>query len=574
MRMLLALSMAAVLAGCSGGNSTGPAPLTPLIAPTSTAAPAAAGPTSSGILTIVINRAPAASSSSARRAQFVSPSSSSVGVAVNGGAPNYSSIASSSPLCTTSGTTQTCSVPIAAPAGNDTIGLSFYDGVNGTGNLLGMGTGTTTVTLGTPFTVTIPISAVVAAVAFAITPNSVQGPAAATATLTVAAKDADGNAITGTAPYSAPIAVANNDTTGAITLSATAFSKPTDSITVTYSGAAPATSTTFTTASVTTVTPATLAIPPPHQSLYVTDTTNGIYVFAPGANGNVAPIRRIAGANTGLNSPSGVALDAMGNIYVANGASNAVATSGGNGSITVYAPDANGNVAPIRTITGSNTGMSNPYAPWGISIDGSGNLWAAVVSLSLYSGGSALEFAPGANGNATPIATITGNVAANAAADDVAFDSSGDIHEDPYGVSVLTFAPGTNGNVAPSLKISGSNAFPSGAGLYQMAFDTSGNQYVTAETGAGAILGWPLTANGNIAPTIQITGSNTGVGTGARGIAFDSAGNLYVSNLNAARTATSILVFAPGGNGNVAPIRTIAGSNIGVTTAEYIAISP
>jgi len=107
-----------------------------------------------------------------------------------------------------------------------------------------------------------------------------------------------------------------------------------------------------------------------------------------------------------------------------------------------------------------------------------------------------------------------------------------------------------------------------------MAFDTSGNQYVTAETGAGAILGWPLTANGNIAPTIQITGSNTGVGTGARGIAFDSAGNLYVSNLNAARTATSILVFAPGGNGNVAPIRTIAGSNIGVTTAEYIAISP
>jgi hypothetical protein len=158
---------------------------------------------------------------------------------MNAAAPTYADVSATSPFCTLAGTTQTCTIPIAAPAGADTIGLGFYDGPNGTGNLLGSGTGSTTVTLGQPFTVTIPISAVVASVAFAVTPNTLQGPATGTATLTLIAKDADGNAITGTAPYSAPIAVTNNDTTGAIALSATTFSKPADSIRHTGHSAAP-----------------------------------------------------------------------------------------------------------------------------------------------------------------------------------------------------------------------------------------------------------------------------------------------------------------------------------------------
>ena len=94
---------------------------------------------------------------------------------------------------------------------------------------------------------------------------------------------------------------------------------------------------------------------------------------------------------------------------------------------------------------------------------------------------------------------------------------------------------------------------PSGAGTFQMAFDATGNQYVAVETGStkdgnlsGAILGWPPNATGNVAPTFQISGPNSGVGSGVRGIAFDAAGNLYASNLNDARTAASILVFAPG----------------------------
>ncbi|MDP9018004.1 MAG: hypothetical protein M3N19_06775 [Candidatus Eremiobacteraeota bacterium] len=49
-------------------------------------------------------------------------------------------------------------------------------------------------------------------------------------------------------------------------------------------------------------------------------------------------------------------MDSAGTIYVANGVNN---------SITEYATGANGNVAPIRTISGANTGLSGPA---GVSI--------------------------------------------------------------------------------------------------------------------------------------------------------------------------------------------------------------
>ena len=56
-------------------------------------------------------------------------------------------------------------------------------------------------------------------------------------------------------------------------------------------------------------------------------------------------------AVTGLSVPVDLNFDSSHNIYVANRNGN---------SVTVYAPNANGNVAPIRTITGSNTQLSAP----------------------------------------------------------------------------------------------------------------------------------------------------------------------------------------------------------------------
>jgi len=61
------------------------------------------------------------------------------------------------------------------------------------------------------------------------------------------------------------------------------------------------------------------------------------------------------GDSTGLDQPKGVALDPAGRIYVVNSA-----TKSQQYRITVYAAGANGNVAPVATIAGNQTGLTAP----------------------------------------------------------------------------------------------------------------------------------------------------------------------------------------------------------------------
>ncbi len=71
------------------------------------------------------------------------------------------------------------------------------------------------------------------------------------------------------------------------------------------------------------------------------------------ANGNAAPAWRLAGATTKLTGPGGVAFDTSGDLFLAD-VSNA---------ILKFAPGAEGNVAPIATIQGSNALMGDPFGP-------------------------------------------------------------------------------------------------------------------------------------------------------------------------------------------------------------------
>jgi len=84
------------------------------------------------------------------------------------------------------------------------------------------------------------------------------------------------------------------------------------------------------------------------EELFVSNAGNdSITVYARRANGNVAPLRSLSGPATGLSTPSGLAVDTVNNeLFVVNGSNN---------SVTVYPRVANGNVAPLRTIFGSAT---------------------------------------------------------------------------------------------------------------------------------------------------------------------------------------------------------------------------
>ena len=136
------------------------------------------------------------------------------------------------------------------------------------------------------------------------------------------------------------------------------------------------------------------------QNLYVTlpgDDT--VEVYGPGPNG--AFLRLIHGTDTQLNSPRPIAFDSAGNMYIGNN---------NDGKILVYAPGASGDAIPIRVITGGNTGLGNVT---GLSFDASGRLYATVCPDCSGSGGGPAEqyvvFAPGANGNATPLQVVTGS---------------------------------------------------------------------------------------------------------------------------------------------------------------------
>ncbi len=124
-------------------------------------------------------------------------------------------------------------------------------------------------------------------------------------------------------------------------------------------------------------------------------------VYPAGSNGNVAPSSTIAGSNTGLAVPAGIALDASGNIYVTNDGSE----TGGPYTVTVYPAGSTGNVAPSLTIGGSNTGLSTPIA---IALDGSGNIYVANYYVANRQGGTVTIYPAGGNGNVAPSAIIAG----------------------------------------------------------------------------------------------------------------------------------------------------------------------
>ena len=111
-----------------------------------------------------------------------------------------------------------------------------------------------------------------------------------------------------------------------------------------------------------------------------------------GSNGSVAPIATISGTNTSLRTPVGLALDSSRNIYVADGGRPSVYPPI-LGSVFVYpslAISGTGllNEAPIATISGSATGL---HTPEGIAVDSSGSIYAAdntTASVFVYPAGT------------------------------------------------------------------------------------------------------------------------------------------------------------------------------------------
>jgi hypothetical protein len=318
------------------------------------------------------------------------------------------------------------------------------------------------------------------------------------------------------------------------------------------------------------------------ECIYVTNPEAGtITVYLASDNGNVAPLYEIDGANTGLCAPWGVAVDKKRNIYAANNNDGYQCQP----TVTVYPAGSNGNVAPSRTIAGTNTQLRSPT---GIAATLTGMLYVAdaPANASYY---AVRVFAPNANGNAIPIRVITGAkttlsspVAVALYQKDLFVVNQGNVNYDP---ALLGFKMGAKGNKPPATDVTGGNAFSSPAysdgAAVSSAASNQGMAYVTdhyyfidqwgcpayTTAGGGAILGFPSDATGNVAPTVNISGDSTELLSPCSD-AVDAEGRIYVTD----SALDAIFVFAATANGNVAPIQVIRGSNTELDAPESIAV--
>ncbi|MFZ0245889.1 NHL repeat-containing protein [Candidatus Binatus sp.] len=307
-------------------------------------------------------------------------------------------------------------------------------------------------------------------------------------------------------------------------------------------------------------------------NIYVLD-GDSVLVYAAGSNGNVAPIATISGSNTGFISPSSIALDSSGNIYVADWGD---FIGEGPGSVFVYSALGSStgllNVAPIATISGFNTGLVSPV---GIAVDSSRNIYVADDGMrySIIFPPSVYVFSAGSYGDIAPIATISGSNTGVTYPAGIALDSSRKIYvanSYPGGLTVYPALGSSTGllNEFPTATINAGNN-----DISYFALDSSGNIY-WADVYTNSLFVYPAlgssTGTVNESPIATISTAMTTGLTSPGGIAVDSSGKIYVPGYNV--NVASVFVYPAGSNCNAAPIGAISGPDTLLETPAFVAV--
>ncbi len=251
-----------------------------------------------------------------------------------------------------------------------------------------------------------------------------------------------------------------------------------------------------------------------------------------------ADAQTLTSIGTGLNGPTGVAVDSSGNVYIADSGNNRLlkVTAGGNSQTTVatglngptgvavdtvlaataYIADS-GNDRVVKVMPAGPAGNGaqsvvslNPPAPYAfhnpqsVAVDGNGNLYIAnqMFVLKVPVSGGPQTWAP-----SSPMITLSG-IAVDRAAQGAQYLY---IADSSFNVVARNFLPNGGG----SFIASGLN-HPTG-----VAVDSAGNVYV-ADSGNNRVLKVPA---GGGAQTLIATGLNS-----PKGVAVDNAGNVYIAD--------------------------------------------
>jgi 6-phosphogluconolactonase (cycloisomerase 2 family) len=278
------------------------------------------------------------------------------------------------------------------------------------------------------------------------------------------------------------------------------------------------------------------------------------------ANGNVTPAATIVGTNTTFNFPNFMTLDtANDSLYIAD--TNDL-------SVVIYdgISTKNGNVAPSRIIAGVAT---NLLSPTDVSLDKTRNLLYVADDLFIHVYASASTV----NGNQAPARDLT-----------VPFQLSGIFID---GANDRLYVADTSGNqvavydhastlasglITANRAIQGpTNNHLSGPVSVQL--DGAGRLVVSNSTGPSITI-YPnaATADGDIAPVAEIKGANTGLSVPTQ-IFVDTTGTGTLYNVDPGAARVAIWGNLNTANGNIAPTRTIFGTNTGITVSGQLGLA-
>jgi sugar lactone lactonase YvrE len=238
------------------------------------------------------------------------------------------------------------------------------------------------------------------------------------------------------------------------------------------------------------------------------------------------------GTSATFDEPIGIAVDSNGNVYVADKLNSLIREISSSGAVTTLA----GSGAEGHG-DGTGTGASF-FEPQGVAVDSMGNVFVADTTNNtirrITPGGSVSTYA----GIALSSGLLNSNTVATAAKfstpDGVAVDSVGNVYVADTGNSVIRkIAPGSGATVG-GVVTTYATGFTAPQGI---AVDSSGVVYV-ADTGDSVIA--EISTGGVVsvlAGSSGTSGTIDGTGTGALfatpvGIAVDGAGNLFVGDTN------------------------------------------
>lgn len=296
-----------------------------------------------------------------------------------------------------------------------------------------------------------------------------------------------------------------------------------------------------------TITPTNTQTFTPTSSVTVTTLAGSGFIGATNATGIAAS----------FDFPTGVAVDTSGNVYVADYGNNLIRKINLGGAVSTLA---GGGVCCSTNGTGTAASFSDPE---GVAVDASGNVYVADEASALIRkitpGGAVTTLAGGGSGTAT---NGPGTIASFSIPEGVAVDSSGNVYVADTGNSLIRKI--TPGGAVTTLAGSGSNgasnATGTAASFYYpqgVAVDASGNVYVADS--ANALI--RKITPGGVVTTLAGGGPGTATnatGTAAsfdypEGVAVDSSGNVYVADGNSLiRKITSagvVTTLAGGGTG-------------------------